>query len=136
MPANNNAITTDQSNVPTELPQITVTPQQPPTRPGDRVSPVNQIQATSLVYPLDRPKYYIAFDIYNYGRQSLLEVGKLDRANGINQIILPLPSAIQDMNAVRWEDNVDLGMLTGAAADAIAGSLRGVNISSIRSFND
>jgi len=70
-----------------------------------------------LVYPADRPKYYLQFDIHNYSRNSLQEVGTLGPA--LKTIVLPLSANLTDLTSEKWDDNFQVGQLTGAAIDNI-----------------
>jgi hypothetical protein len=55
-----------------------------------------------LRYPSDLPKYYIKFDVYEYRRENLLEVGTL--GNVLNTIALALPSQLVDTTSEDWLD--------------------------------
>lgn len=116
MPANN-SITSDQSI--TELPPVVVTA--PPltgagSNPSDFIGPIGA-GWTQLVYPADRPKYYLKFDIYNYKRADLLHVG--DLGNPLTSIVLPLSSNLVDATQERWQDDFTVGQLTGGAINGL-----------------
>lgn len=118
MPANT-SITSDSSNATIELPDVVVTAT-PPSGTGSGNNPQDVIKPISggagaelLVYPADRPKYYMQFDIYNYSRKDLLSLGNL--GNALGTIVLPLATAITDHNQQAWQDNYNVGQLTGAA---------------------
>lgn len=116
----NPSITSDASNAPITLPEIVVTAPPPSgagttsNNPQDIIKPITGgAGGELLIYPADRPKYYLQFDIYNYSRQDLMTIGKL--GNSLGTIVLPLPSQIVDHNQEAWQDNYNVGQLTGAA---------------------
>jgi hypothetical protein len=122
------------------LPEIVVTA---PTPSGPGVNsgnnPQNVIQpiqgATGgelLVYPSDRPKYYLQFDIYNYKRASLQSVGTL--GNAISTIVLPLSANLSDANSVKFGDT-PLG-IGGFAYDQAGIALSGININSLHNIGE
>ncbi|SRR6266568_5648922 len=127
MPANN-SITSDQST--TELPPVVVTAS-PPTgagdNPGDVIGPLGGA-TTQLVYPSDRPKYFMKFDVYEYSRATLLEVGTLGPV--LSSIVLPLPADLTDLNQVDWLDTpIGVG---GFAFNEAAKALRGITMNSMK----
>jgi hypothetical protein len=135
MPANT-SITTDSSTAPIELPPITVTAPPPSgtsNNPSDVIQPIaGATSGNLLVYPSDCPKYYMKFDIYEYRRHDLLQIGHLGPV--ISTIVLPCSATLNDLNAVDWRDaEIRLG---GFAFNQAADALRGINIASIRDIGD
>src|ERR1700752_4925485 len=62
---------------------------------------------TPLVYPSDRPQYYMRFDIINYSRANLNSVGALKPASGPaykdgNSIILPVATKLEALHSTWW----------------------------------
>jgi hypothetical protein len=55
-----------------------------------------------VVYPSDRPKYFMQFDIHEYTRQRLQEVGRLGPA--LQTVALPLSSNLVDITSQEWKD--------------------------------
>jgi len=93
----NTSITSDQSVI--ELPPVIVTATPPSgagANPSDVIGPLGG-GPNVLRCPSDLPKYYIKFDVYEYRRENLLEVGTL--GNVLNTIALALPSQLVDTTA-------------------------------------
>jgi hypothetical protein len=111
MPVNITAIQSQSSNAPIQLPPVIVTAPRPSgssNNPQDSIKPVNAASGNLLVYPSDRPKYYLQFDIYNYKRQNLLEIGSLGQP--IQTIALPLSDSLIDVTSANWkQDEIGLG---------------------------
>src|SRR5689334_18219826 len=128
----NTSITNDASNTPIQLPEVTVTAPVQGNNPQDIIKPITGGIGNMLMYPSDRPKYYMRFDVYNYKRETLQSIGTL--GNAISTIVLPLSANINDTTSVKWEDT-PLGV--GAFAyDQAAIALRGINVNSIRNVGE
>jgi hypothetical protein len=118
--AANSSITSGQSIA---LPEVVV---HAPSRSGSSGAGSNPSEVigpigggpTQLIYPADRPKYFMKFDIHEYSRANLIEVGKLGPV--LSSIVLPMASNLTDVTSARWDDNFEVGQLTGAAIDNLA----------------
>jgi hypothetical protein len=127
-----------------ELPEVVVSPLQPkgqsnanipmPTanKLATRIGGLSSLPPTpehiaasseqnTLVYPSDRPKYFMNFGIYDYSRDGLLEVGTLNPwTGGSNQILLPLAETLVDQLEARWEE-AEIGWMVGGVAESLKG---------------
>jgi hypothetical protein len=136
MPANT-FITSDQSNTPIAppLPSGTSTGGvNSGNNPQDIIKPIAGAGGSGpiLVYPSDRPKYYMQFDIYKYTRATLMSVGTLGSA--LSTIVMPLSANTNDATSVNWQDTpVGLGAF---AYDQAATALRGINVSSLHNLGE
>lgn len=95
----------------------------PPTPPQQTISPLDKASGGALAFPNDRGKYYMTFDIYQYTRSSLYDLGGLTQGSGISHIVLPLPATLTDVNEVQWDDNVQLGNPVTGIADIVGKSI-------------
>jgi hypothetical protein len=76
--------------------------------------PVAAQMGNMLVYPIDTPKYVMAFSIQQYNRSSLNRVGTFV-ASGYPGIVLPLPEQLSNLNESKWSEQ-DTGLMSLAAA--------------------
>ena len=103
-------ISSGQSNAPIQLPEVTVSGGQgrplnvgTPPPSFDHIASVGNENAGPLIYPVDRPKYFMNFSIFDYSRASLTELGQLTPwSGGTNQIIMPLSEALVDNLQANW----------------------------------
>jgi len=72
----------------------------------------NTTGTQTLYYPLDTPKYYMAFQIYQYQRQNLNTVGTTTPDPAYPNIVMPLPMQLVDTNQVNWAE-MEVGTLPG-----------------------
>jgi hypothetical protein len=73
----------------------------------------------TLVYPSDRPKYFMQFGIFDYKRDSLMEVGTLNPwKGGSNDICLPLSETLVDTLEAKWEEQA-INWMVGGLSEAI-----------------
>ena len=92
----------------------------PPPTP-DRIAAGAANAGAALVYPSDRPKYFMHFLINKYTRVSLTEVGTLEPwAGGPNEIVLPLSEGLADNLEGRWEAR-PLPWVIGGVLEAVQG---------------
>jgi hypothetical protein len=128
----NTSITSDQSVI--ELPPVIVTATPPSgagANPSDVIGPLGG-GPNVLRYPSDLPKYYIKFDVYEYRRENLLEVGTL--GNVLNTIALALPSQLVDTTSEDWLDTpIGVG---GFAFNQAAIAIRGITVNSMKDLGD
>lgn len=128
-----NSITSNLSTAPISvpLPQVTVTSSSafgPRNNPQDVVKN-NATAGGSLIYPSDRPKYYMQFDIMNYSRESLNSIGTLSPVSSGaypdgGTVVLPIAQTMRDVHQVYWDDKFPVGTTAGALVDAGASALR------------
>jgi hypothetical protein len=104
-------------------------PSNPPRRSvaiGDSPPPASHIVArgmdNAVIFPQDKPKYYIDFKIYNYRRESLMKIGELTAATDLatNHIILPMSEHVVDDMSARWEEK-NIGWIIGGATEMFKG---------------
>lgn len=109
-----------------------------PNDPNVQISTIDAATASSAIlqYPLDRGKYFMSFDIFEYSRESLTTLGHL-KESGYQGIVLPLPQQLIDKHDVSWTDKAEIGILTGnalnnvkpiiaAAGGGVKGNLAGI----------
>jgi hypothetical protein len=111
-------------------------------RPADVIGRAQQLNSSVgfLQYPMDLPKYYMGFEIQSYKRDSLLAIGQ---GTPINQIALPFPDLMLDVNAVAFDQaqfSATIGNMTNAGfqvANKVGDSVRAGNTAGIASnMND
>jgi len=82
----------------------------------DHINPAAQ---GGFVYPVDRPKYFMVFNIFDYHRESLMSIGSLNSwSRGPPQIVLPLSERLIDNFEGKWNEE-PIGFVLGAATDSV-----------------
>jgi hypothetical protein len=102
-----------------QLPGPSIIPQG--GRPADVIGRAQQLNSSVgfLQYPMDLPKYYMGFEIQSYKRESLLAIGV---GTPINQIALPFPDLMLDVNAVAFDQaqfSATIGNIVNAGMPAV-----------------
>jgi hypothetical protein len=118
---------TPASNVPIQLPEVVVPAPVGGNNLQDVIKPLSGMSSDTLRYPVDTPKYYLTFDVYEYRREQLQSIGMLGQS--LQTIVMPLSLNLVDVTAEDWQEaSIGVG---GWAYDQASRAIRGININSV-----
>jgi len=86
----------------------------------------------TLMYPSDRPKYFMQFDVFDYKRAGIQQMALLSPRGSI---VLPLSEHLMDSLEAKWQEE-PIGFVAGAAADNIFKAFKGVGSTPDQGFGD
>jgi hypothetical protein len=117
--ASSNAPIIFQNKIPTS-----VSSQTPPNNIYPQDNMTGSGQNWLLQYPLDRGKYFMVFDIFNYRRRDLNTIGQMTRVDGINEIVMPLSETLVNQTQIQYDSHAKIGLPAGAAANILGPPLQ------------